>query len=352
MSISIPAIVDTQLAALKATLNPAYHSDTTTYTSSKAPFVLGNRAADLLRQLTKLVDVASLAVQGIHGATDAADAVATADATDPTSGQALANALKAAYNLHIAKTAGNVHWGADGTNNVSTADATDEGTTVALANAIKLKFNLHIVKLTSNTHRFSDAKETITTADSTAYASAYTLLNVIKTKYNLHVVDIGCSVNEVSRTSSFSSAHSLAGSKITFGAATTTVALRGQSVVISDNTVTKLTLVTALPTAPVTGDVFAVEFSSVDDELAIIEGGKSTGDSQSNPYGYGPTLISAMVKLIQLLGGSVPSWLLATPFTIGSPHAGGSAGGHGGAQMLAYAFQLVRDTVAAYTVPA
>lgn len=228
MAISIPAIVDAQLAAVKADLQPAYHSDTHTYTSSKPPYALGNRVADLLRQLTLLIDTGTLTATG--------------------------------------------------------------GT-----------------------------------------------------------------ASSVQDTGAFTGVNSLVGAKVTF-AGNVTAALAGKSAYVVSNTTGALFFAPgAIPATPQVGDNYTVEFTSVDQDLVALEGGKGTGDTQSNPYGPGPSLVNALMKLIVQLGGALPSWLdfhVAEAFHIGSPHAGAGSYGHGGGQLLATAIQLARDTVAAYTKPA
>lgn len=368
MAIAIPAIVDTQLAALKASMSPHNHVDGggTTHTQAAGDlFPRGNRVADILRLLTGLIDSGTLTVQGIHGATDAADDVATANAVDPATGYALSIALKNAYNLHIAKVAGDVHWGVDAANAADAPDADSEGKLVTLTNQLKEKFSAHAIYLTGNTHRFPDTKRVYLPADCTTYATAYVILNALKPIYNAHIIDIGCSNQALGDTGAFV-ASSLIGAKITFGPATATVALRGAVAYVGSNTTDRLNFKTVLPGTPVTADVYAIEYASVDDDLAMIDGGKGFGGSQSNPYGYGPSLLNACIKLIVQLGGTLPTYLVrvtdgtshhttfdpAEAFGIGSPHAGGSAYGHGGGILVADMLQRVRDQVALFTVPA
>jgi hypothetical protein len=355
MAISIPAIVQTQLTALKNSIKPDYHSATTTYSSPRPPYVNVNRAAEILRMLTGLIDVTGLHVTGVHGATDVADAVATADATDPTTGYALSKAIKDAYNLHRVKTAGSVHGAADSANDVSSPDASTEGTLVTLCNEIKTKFNLHIVRIASSCHSVADSLDLVTTADCTAYASAYTLINAIKVLYNLHVVKIdGYSKQMVADIGAYTTVGSLQGAKVTFVGNITTD-LTDVSAYVVTNTTGVLQLASTLPAIPVTGDHYAVEFSAIDSDLAVIEQGKGLGDGASNPYASGPSVINAIMKLIKQLGGTLPSYLditTAQPFKIGSPHAGAGSLGEGGAILIADALQRVYDQVALYTVPA
>jgi hypothetical protein len=64
MSISIPALIDTQLGALQATLRPKQDGATNIASSPVPPYVLGNRAADIMQLLTDLVDAAGLTATG------------------------------------------------------------------------------------------------------------------------------------------------------------------------------------------------------------------------------------------------------------------------------------------------
>jgi hypothetical protein len=80
--------------------------------------------------------------QGAHMADASAGAVATANATDTASANTLLNAIKAAYNTHRASAV--FHPTADGTNAVSSADGTDEASGITLANEIKTDLNAHM----------------------------------------------------------------------------------------------------------------------------------------------------------------------------------------------------------------
>jgi hypothetical protein len=65
----------------------------------------------------------------------------TALATDLTTAQTRANAIKAAYNTH--RTAGSVHYNNDAVNAIAAADATDQGSLNTLINEIKADLNIH-----------------------------------------------------------------------------------------------------------------------------------------------------------------------------------------------------------------
>jgi hypothetical protein len=240
MAIAIPALVDSQLNTLMAELKPVYHSDTHTFTSSVPPYAKINRAADILRLLTGLVDV-------------------------------------------------------------------------------------------------------------TAWLTA-----------------TGGTAKSVQDAGAFTGVNSLLGCKVTFQG-NVTGALTDVVAYVVSNTVNELFFGGgALPATPQVGDNYKIEFTAVDSDLVVLEGGKGPGDSQSNPYGSGPNLINALSKLIVQLGGALPPCLVrvtdvvtkatvydpAEAFHIGSPHGGAGSQGQGGAILIADALKLVRDTVAAYTKPA
>jgi hypothetical protein len=157
----------------------------------------------------------------------------------------------------------------------------------------------------------------------------------------------------------FTGVNSLVGATFTYAAATTTVALRGVVRTVQSNTVNKVVFSEATVANQV-GDTGTLEFTTVDTNITALRQGKSTGDSASNPYGPGPQLIDAGIKLLTQLGATVPDYLTgavgianAEPFGLGSPHGGGNANyGHGGAILMGDLAQRVRDAVAGYTAPA
>ena len=177
----------------------------------------------------------------------------------------------------------------------------------------------------------------------------------------------GGTANSLVDTGAFTGVNSLVGATVVFEATTTTVLLRSVRGIVASNTVNDLVFgnqvwdasgdrLYALPATPAAGDTYQVDYTTIDTDLAILAGNKGLGSSQSNPYGAGPSMVNALMKLIVGLGGSLPSYLdagSAQPFGLMSPHAaGGGQWGHGGADLLADALEVARDTVAAYTAPA
>lgn len=364
MAISIPAILDTELTAVKNTLLPV--TDGVTHTSSQplVPYLNGNRAADLLKLLTGLIDSGTLTSVGIHAAADAANVEATANATDPASGYALANSLKAKYNVHRAVTPA-VHGSADATNVVAAADADDEGKLVTLSNDIRTQYSAHIIKVSAGTHGLADTVDSLTLVACTNYATAYALLNEIKAQYNAHLANINAGTTASVGGGTYTGVNSMVGNKATF-TGNVTAALAGASATIVTNTTKALAFqAAALPAVPRTGDTFVVEFAAIDADIAVLAGGKGLGDRCCNPYANGPSFVNATVKLLQLLGAAVPAYMAHTtdgvtkqttydpaePFHIGSPLAGAGSQGHGGGYLIADMLQQARDAVAAYTKP-
>jgi hypothetical protein len=99
----------------------------------------------------------------------------------------------------------------------------------------------------------------------------------------------------------FTGVNSLIGATFTYAADTTTVALRGVSRPIISNTVNKVVWAEAA-TANQVGDTGTIEFTTVDDKIAVCRQGKGLGDSGSNPYGNGPALAGAILMVLEQLG--------------------------------------------------
>ena len=103
-------------------------------------------------------------------------------ATDLPTLVALSNALKAKYNIHLART--DAHLIADAVNVNATAAATDLATSITLCNALKAAFNLHCAQ--AGIHLNNDAG-TIATANGTVLGDTITLANSIQTTLNVHM---------------------------------------------------------------------------------------------------------------------------------------------------------------------
>lgn len=90
--------------------------------------------------------LASNGLTGFH-ATASAETIVAVDASSQGTANTLLNELKADYNTHLSESG--VHLNNDGTNAVSSADAADLGTSITLANEIKADFNAHAVSAMS-----------------------------------------------------------------------------------------------------------------------------------------------------------------------------------------------------------
>jgi hypothetical protein len=96
---------------------------------------------------------------------------------------------------------------------------------------------------------------------------------------------------------------------------------------------------------PISGDTYVVSYTAADAKLDTIND-KGLGARPSSAAG-GPALLGAMMLILEQLGASVPAYLTAAaaePFGSGSPHAEGV--------FVADAIELVRDAIAAHTAPA
>lgn len=143
---------------------------------SEAVATQGNEMIDALRALGLLQHI------GVQ------DPVTTADASDLTTVQALANALKTAHNAHCADTT--VHDAADATNTTSAAAATDQTTSNTLLNELKTDFNAHIVLSAPHGGRVAGEARvtigTISTANASDLATSIALANALKAAFNRH----------------------------------------------------------------------------------------------------------------------------------------------------------------------
>ena len=354
MAISIPALLDTQLTALRNTLLPEYTAATLTNSSPVPPYVVVNRAADILTMLTGLIDSGTMTIQGIHVAADAVNLITAPVATNQATADTLADDLKAIYNAHRVVTPA-VHAAADAANDVTAAgsDGT-EPTLRTLVNDIRTQLIAHLAYVVADCHYVADPL-TVTHAAATSLATDITLVNQLRSVYIAHGATInGVSAGALFDKAAFTTVNSLVGSTVTFTGNVTT-ALAGVEAVVRSNTVSQLNFLRLLDTSPQTGDTYTIAFTAIDSDLAVLNQGKGLGSSGSNPYAGGPSLINALMKLIALVGGSVPSYLTAAaaePFGIGSPSGGAGSVGHGGAALISSGLLAARTAVAAYTKPA
>lgn len=125
----------------------------------------------------------ALGAAGVLVHYDVRDAITTADASSEATSVALANAIKAAYNLHRADT--DEHAAADATNAVSSADATALASAITLLNEIKTDFNAHLL-LGAGTHRSVPIQPAVSTANASDQTTANALANALKLAVNRH----------------------------------------------------------------------------------------------------------------------------------------------------------------------
>jgi hypothetical protein len=372
MAIAIPAIVDANLAAIQASLRPVQDAATGIASSAVPPYGLGNRIADLLRDLTGLIDVTGLTGVGVHTAADATNNIAVAAAaTDLATAQTLLNAMRdgtgeagGGMAAHFLIVGASEHIGADVTSVITAAAATNLATAATLANDLKTQFNLHLALNGATGHYGPELTNIVSTPDATAVlAEVIALANDLRAKYNAHCANIDAgSVRSVIDNAAFTTANSLIGAVATFDG-NVTAALAGLTATVVANGVNDLQFggPDTLPAAPAVGDTFDLAYSGVDVQIGVLDGGKGQGAAQSNPYGDGRSMINAIALLVERLGGTMPSYFSAInssePYELAAggwanPHSGGGARGHGGALLIADLLQVARDTVAAYTVPA
>lgn len=155
------------------------YSDGGTY-GGRVPF--RNGKIKLLADDTYEITWRRIPGPAIHNTDDTND-VDTDDSEDVTTLIALANALKAAYNTHIAATA--YHKAADATNAVSSVDATDLATAITLINEMKGDFNTH--RSQTGVHYTDDPYHLVQSPNATTQTTADTLVNEIKRLYNRHL---------------------------------------------------------------------------------------------------------------------------------------------------------------------
>lgn len=366
MAIVIPAIVTAQIANLRATVDPVVTAATNTASSPRPPTIQANKFADLVALLADLVGGAgTLTGVGVHAAADATNNIAVAvAATNLATLQTLLNALAAGtgeagggYAAHRIIVGASEHIGADVTNVVTAAAASDLPTSILLANDLKAQFNAHLLLNAATGHYGPELTNTILSADATVLADCIVLANEMLTKYNAHLANVAAgSARQVIDNAAFTGVNSLVGATITFAAATTTVALRDTTAVVTSNGVNDLQFGADLAAVPVIGDTWTISFTTVDADIDALRQGKGTGDMAPNPYGPGPSIANIGLKMLTQLGAAVPGYLgtaSAEPFGLCSPHGGGDgAHGHAGGTLVGDLLARIETAVAAYTVPA
>jgi len=355
MAIVIPALLDAQLDALQVELRPIEDAVTKADSFPTPPYVRGNRVADIIRLFTDLCNSGTLTGTGIHTAADATNVITAPAATDQGTANALLNDIKAMYNLHRVMVGSNEHIGADVTNIVTAANASDLATSLTLAADINAIFNAHLALNAATGHYGADIANVLLVADPTDLDTVVAFANTAAAAYTAHIADIDAgSVRSACDNAAITGVNSLVGATITFNG-NVTAALAGLTRVVNANSVNLLQFAEALPSAPAVGDTFTVDWSTVDKDLDVLTGGKGMGNSQSDPYGPGPSLINALMVIISQLGGSLPAYMDAKtdaePFSVGSPQAGGGTLGSGGAALIADALEVMRTTIVAWTVP-
>jgi hypothetical protein len=159
----------------------------------------------------------------------------------------------------------------------------------------------------------------------------------------------------VSDTGAFTTVNSLIGCKVTFDGNVTAALADVEAYVIS-NTVNALTFaIGALPDTPAAGDTFVLEFTAIDSDLDVLDQGRGLGAGGAGIYQNGPTMLNAMMKLLERIG-TVPAYMVAAaaePFGFCSPYGGGNGAlGTGGGSLISAGIEACRAAVAAYTAPA
>jgi hypothetical protein len=111
-------------------------------------------------------------------------------------------------------------------------------------------------------------------------------------------------------------ANTQVGNRVTFGAATTTVALRGVSAVVTSNTANELFFF-SLPATPVAGDTYIITGALVEPIVSKLRDGKGLNDSPTgNRFADSRLAVDALVLLARTLGGTVSDRVLMTGTTL------------------------------------
>jgi hypothetical protein len=154
----------------------------------QVPGAAGAQAIATLNQLRRDMIVLKAGLV-FHAEQVPAALVTTATATDQATTNALLNALKVAYNAHIASicdaTSGQGAHIVSGGTALATANAVDLATSIALANAIKAAYNTHVALTTA--HASADAVNTTTAPTATDLPTTITMANEMKGDINAHI---------------------------------------------------------------------------------------------------------------------------------------------------------------------
>jgi uncharacterized protein YlxP (DUF503 family) len=145
-----------------------------------------------LLEVQALVDAhnemnAALAAQGLMPHHAPCAAVADTGTADLAAVQVLANALKAAYNLHVADTG--AHVAADATNVTTAAAASDQSTSNTLLNELKADFNAHIALAAAHRTVLGAGVATlltVATTDASDLATSKALAAALLLAFNRH----------------------------------------------------------------------------------------------------------------------------------------------------------------------
>jgi hypothetical protein len=119
----------------------------------------------------------------------------------------------------------------------------------------------------------------------------------------------------VDGASTFVPNSSQVGNTLTFAAGTTTVALRGLSYVIQDNTGTTLTFTTALAGTPVSGDTYTIEATMVDAAISALRGtGRGLADAPAgSQFAEARIVADALTRLTVSTGGTITERNMGAP---------------------------------------
>ncbi len=130
---------------------------------------------------------AALAAQGLLPHHAATTAVADTGTADLAAVQVLANALRTAYEAHRVNT--DAHAASDTANVIAAAAATNLATSITLLNELKADFNLHIARTAAHRNIIGAGVATqllVTTTDAIDLATSQALAAALLLAYNRH----------------------------------------------------------------------------------------------------------------------------------------------------------------------